>query len=177
MFEKFTGAARQAVVHALGEARGATAIDTGHLLAALAADEGATGRLLREAGVTLERVRADLGRAGSLDPMALWSIGIDYDEVRRAVDGEFGSGALEQALDRRPRRGRRPRLAPEARDALAQALRHAVAERDREIGAEHLLLGVVQEPGSRAARLLDSYGVDVAVLRRAVLDARPRRAG
>ena len=121
MFERFTVAARDAVMGAVevaGEVH-APQVDTGHLLVALARDPGPTGEALRETGVTAERLLPDLAAPGTpagFDPAALSALGIDYDEVRRAVDEEFGAGALDRALGegRSRRRGHVP-FAPEGK--------------------------------------------------------------
>ncbi len=186
MFERFTRQARDVVLQAVDAAREVRSaqIDTGHLLVALARDAGPAGAALRQAGVIAEQVLPELGRpapADGLDPAALRAIGIDYDEVRRVVESEFGAGALDRALSRGRGRGRRsggsPRFAPEAKQALERALREAIGLGDRRIGAEHVLLGVLHDPSYVAVRLLGGREVDVATLRRAVVDGRGRRAG
>ena len=183
MFERFTVASRDAVkgaVQVAGEVH-APQVDTGHLLAALARDPGPTGDALRAAGVTTDRLLPDLAGPGApagFDPAALSALGIDYDEVRRAVDEEFGAGALDRALDqgRSRRRGHVP-FAPEGKRALERSLREALALRDRQIGAEHVLLGVLADPAFLAVRLLARHGIDMPALRRSVLDTRASRAG
>lgn len=183
MFERFTVAARDAVqgaVEVAGEVR-APQVDTGHLLVALARDPGPVGDALRAAGVPAERLLPDLaapGAAAGFDPAALSALGIDYDEVRRAVDEEFGAGALDRALEGgRSRRRRHVPFAPEGKKALERSLREALALRDRHIGAEHVLLGVLADPAFLAVRLLARHDVDLPALRRSVLDTRGRRAG
>lgn len=187
MFERFTRQARDVVIGAVDAAREVRAaqLDTRHLLVALARDAGPAGDALRRVGMTAERLLPELGRPAprdGLDPAALRAIGIDYEEVRRAVESEFGAGALERALGRGRGRlsGRRsggsPRFAREAKRALEQTLREAVGLGDRHIGAEHVLLGVLHDPSSVAGRLLGRHGVDVAALRRSVVDGRERRA-
>jgi Clp amino terminal domain, pathogenicity island component len=184
MFERFTVAARDVVTGAVevaGEVR-APQTDTGHLLVALARDTGPTGDALRAAGATAERLLPDLavpGAPAGFDPAALSALGIDYDEVRRAVDDEFGAGALDRALTQGGSRSRRRHVpfAPEGKKALERSLREALALRDRHIGAEHVLLGVLADPAFLAVRLLARYETDVPALRRSVLDGRGRRAG
>jgi hypothetical protein len=68
-------------------------------------------------------------------------------------------------------------FAPEGKKALERSLREAVALRDRHIGAEHVLLGVLADPAFLAVRLLARYETDLPALRRSVLDGRGRRAG
>jgi ATP-dependent Clp protease ATP-binding subunit ClpA len=173
VFERFTKDARRTVLGAVTVAQdtGGERVHTGHMLAALAADPGPAGRVLADAGVTAERVRGDLGIG--VDPEALRAVGIDYDEIRRAVDAEFGAGALERVVRRR-NGGHRP-FSAEAKQSLTAALREATAARDSRIGSEYLLLGVLAAEDSEAARLLAGYGVDVPALRTTL---RPtRRAG
>jgi hypothetical protein len=196
VFERLTEQAREVVVGAVDLATRLRSprIDTGHVLAVLAGGADPTGRALREVGVTTERVRADLAPGRSrrgLDPTALSAIGIDYDEVRRAVDSQFGPGALERSLvgHGEPRAGRlrgrlraadgagrRTRFDADAKKALGYAVREAAGLRDRHIGTEHLLLGLLGEPSSVAGRLLAGYGVDTGAVRRAVLAGREPRA-
>jgi hypothetical protein len=183
VFERFTVAARDAVkgaVEVAGEVR-APQVDTGHLLAALARDGGPTGGALRAAGVTDAVLRPDLAVPGALagfDPAALSAVGIDFEAVRRAVDEQFGAGSLDRALGQ-GRSGCTEHLpfAPEAKKALERSLREALARRDRHIGSEHVLLGVLADPAFLAVRLLARHEVDVAALRETVFAARDRRAG
>jgi len=131
MFERFTKAAREAVVRAQQEARdlGHSPIGTEHLLLALLAgeDTGAAAAL-RERGLDAGGVRAAILRlvgpgsgagpdaagdphAGreAEDAAALKAIGIDLDAVRRAIEENFGPGALrlpEETAKRRRLFGR-----------------------------------------------------------------------
>ncbi len=179
MFERFTVEARETVKAAVAVATEVRApqVDTGHLLVALAGSVGPTGDALRAAGVTDERLRPELAAGGTpagFDPSALATLGIDYAEVRRKVDSQFGAGALDRALGRgRRRRGHVP-FAPEGKRALEQSLRQALALRDRHIGAEHLLLGTLADPTFLAPRLLARLSVDVHALRDTLLTTHPR---
>ena len=173
MFERFTQEAREVVVLAHEEARelGAEAIGTEHLLLALARDRGAAAGVLDGLGLGHAALRAELARDGDgLDAAALAAIGIDLDEVRRRVEAAFGAGALA-----RRRRGRPP-FAPKAKQALELALREALALGDRGIGSEHVLLGVLRDPGRPVSRALERRGQTPAGVRAAVLEARRRAA-
>jgi Clp amino terminal domain, pathogenicity island component len=111
MLERFTGDARGVLTGAReGALRlGHDWIGCEHLLLALAATGGGVGTVLRDQGITPERVRleavrlAGAGRGASLsdvlDRDALASIGIDLDAVRGKVEAAFGPGALPR---RRP---------------------------------------------------------------------------
>lgn len=173
MFEKFSKEARSAVVEAQTVAReaGSTAIDTRHVLVALAAAPGPADAL-RGAGLdpadTARAVRDDL-RAGGIDAEALAMLGVDLEAVRRETDAVFGAGALDRA-GRRARKGHIP-FTPDAKKALELALREAVRLQDKSIDGRHLLLGILRAdcPGGRVLeRALQGTGSDVAALRTAV---------
>jgi hypothetical protein len=110
MFERFTGTARHVVVQAQADARrlGHNYIGCEHLLlAAVAAAEPASA-VLRDHGVTPERVEAEIlrtiGRGQTVDPLgcldreALAFIGIDVDVVRARIEAAFGPDALTGPL-------------------------------------------------------------------------------
>jgi hypothetical protein len=82
-----------------------------HLLLALAASQP-LGGVLREHGVTPERVEAEIvrlsggGLFGDLDRDALATVGVDIDAVRAATEASFGQKALARAaraVHRKPR--------------------------------------------------------------------------
>ncbi len=125
MFERFTDAARQVIVQAQEAARGLGHgyIGCEHLLLAAAAVGEPAGAVLRDQGVTPERVKAEIlrasgpgqtaGQAGGLDAEALASIGIDLDVVRVRIEAAFGPDALGRPLPaarqrRRPAWGKGP---------------------------------------------------------------------
>jgi hypothetical protein len=137
MLERFTGDARGVVTGAReGALRlGHDWIGCEHLLLALTATGGEVGTILRDQGITPDRVRSEavrLAGAGGgaslfdvLDRDALASIGIDLDAVRGKVEAAFGPGAFTAAPGRRPRGRRwvrrRMRRARQARWAAAPA--------------------------------------------------------
>jgi Clp amino terminal domain, pathogenicity island component len=137
MLERFTGDARGVVTSAReGALRlGHDWIGCEHLLLALTATGGEVGTILRDQGITPDRVRweavrlAGAGRGASLsdvlDRDALASIGIDLDAVRGKVEAAFGPGAFTAAPARRPRGRhwvrRRMRRARQGRWAAAPA--------------------------------------------------------
>ena len=166
MFERFTHQARAVVERAVEEsaATGARAIDREHLLLALAATQPG---MLAPLGLGHDALRADLAATGgALDADALAAIGIDLDEVRRRVEASFGPGALSG------RRRRQPRFAPKAKKTLELALREALLLGDRHIGAEHVLLGLLRDPGERVAALLARHDQTPESVRAAVLARR-----
>jgi ATP-dependent Clp protease ATP-binding subunit ClpA len=129
MFERFTDGARHVVVQAQHEARrlGHNYIGCEHLLLAATRADGPAGTVLRDQGVTPERVEEQIllmiGRgtpAATADPLhgldreALAAIGIDLDVVRARLEAAFGPDALDRAIVAHRRGGPagRPRRGP-----------------------------------------------------------------
>jgi Clp amino terminal domain, pathogenicity island component len=131
MFERFTDGSRQVIVQAQKEARrlGHNYIGCEHLLLAVAGVSESAADVLRDQGVTPERVEAEIvriigrgpaGPAGPADPLsgldreALAAIGIDLDVVRARLEAAFGPGALDRAVLAHKRGGQavRPRRHP-----------------------------------------------------------------
>jgi len=110
MFERFTDTARHVVVQAQEDARrlGHNYIGCEHLLLAAAAAGEPASAVLRDHGVTPERIEAEIlrtiGRGQAADPLggldreALASIGIDLDVVRARIETAFGPDALTRAF-------------------------------------------------------------------------------
>ena len=112
MFERFTDGARHVVAQAQHDARrlGHNHIGCEHLLLAAAEAGEPAGAVLRDQGVTPERVEAEILRAigrgpgGPADPLrgldreALAAIGIDLDVVRARIEAAFGPDALDRAV-------------------------------------------------------------------------------
>lgn len=136
MFERFTDDARAIVTGAEKQARGLDHwfIGPEHLLLATVATSTPAGAALQDHGLTLERVRDEIGRRiglntrsgaglfGGIDREALAAIGIDLDAVHSAIEDKFGTEALmraeiafrsgdDYARARAGRRGRRRRQA------------------------------------------------------------------
>jgi ATP-dependent Clp protease ATP-binding subunit ClpA len=174
MFERFTDAARQAVAAAEEESRDLNSgyIGTEHLLIAVAAErQGLGGRILRDLGAAPDDLRDDARRhAGpsAIDPDALATLGIDFDEVKRRVEKTFGPGALARG---RECKGHVP-FAPAAKKSLELSLRSALSLGDKFIGSEHILLGVARADNGMAAQILRERGIDVKRLEAAVVEAR-----
>ena len=117
MFERFTDTARHVVTQAQKDARrlGHHYIGCEHLLLAAAATDEPASTVLRDHGVTPERIEAVIlrtigrgqtaGPVSGLDREALASLGIDLDVVRARIEAVFGPDALTRALPaRQPRR-------------------------------------------------------------------------
>jgi ATP-dependent Clp protease ATP-binding subunit ClpA len=173
MFNRFTREARAVVERAQEEAAalGHDHIGTEHLLLGVAAGGGLPPSL----GLEHAALKAAVdGSAQQLDADALAAIGIDLDAVRRAVEESFGPGALS-GRRRRGGGGHRP-ICPKAKKALELSLREALALGDRQIGSDHILLGMTRDPDTGAARALAACGSTPAALRAAVLAARREAA-
>jgi len=192
MFERFTHAAREAVVGATEQAKQLqqSPVGTEHLLLALLADpEGPVARALRGTTVDERYVRAEIIRrvgtgsapdarslidADAEDAAALRAIGIDLDAVRRAIEESFGAGSLRLPRNTEPkRRGRFSRFyssghtpfSPRSKKVLELSLREAVRLKHNYIAREHIMLGILREGEGLAAQILAEAGVDFDKLR------------
>jgi ATP-dependent Clp protease ATP-binding subunit ClpC len=151
MFEKFTDRARRVVVLAQEEARMLSHdyIGTEHLLLGLV-HEGA--------GVAV---------------VALESLGISLDDVRRDVEEMIGRGQHELS-------GHIP-FTPRAKKVLELSLRESQQLGAGYIGTEHILLGLIREGEGVAAQVLVKLGADLNRARQQVLqilgERTPREAG
>jgi ATP-dependent Clp protease ATP-binding subunit ClpA len=166
MFERFTSEARQVVARAEEEARalGHGYLGTEHLLLGALSESSRSGERLLDRWLTLEQARMDvvelIGRGDtSLDADALALLGIDLDEVRRRVEATFGEGALARPPRCRGSARRIRCFTPRAKKALELSLREALAAGDREIGPDHVVLGLLREGEGIAARILALHGV------------------
>jgi ATP-dependent Clp protease ATP-binding subunit ClpA len=202
MFERFTGEARTVVVAAQEEARrlGHDFIGTEHVLISLLADPGgAIARALAEAGVDAEFVRADIVRrvgphppdlsaaaAEQEDAEALKAIGIDLDQVRKAIEANFGAGSLrlprETAEKKRGLFGRfyiaggHIPFTRRNKKVLKLALREALQLDQKFIAPEHIMLGLLREGEGLAVQILHEKNVDFARLRADMTTALRARA-
>jgi Clp amino terminal domain, pathogenicity island component len=164
-----------------------------HFLLAVAAAGPPVGVILRERGVTPERVETEIirlsgaGLFGDLDRDALASIGIDVDAVRARIEASFGQEALtraNQAVRREPAvpswDPRRVRRTGAERDGVflphtpgaTRSVQYAHAEaahRGTQIGVEHLALGLLAVQGELVPPILSALGVSVPELRTAIL--------
>ncbi len=174
MFERFEPAARQAFVDAMQEAgrTGQDAVRSEHMLIGLLREPGPAADALTAAGLELAALRARLPRGDrdvvdELDAVALSTLGIDLDAVRRATDAAFGPGALD--LVAVPGRRKLP-FADDAKQSLAGAVRQAQQLSQRTISSGHMLIGILDQRRNGALTLLTGAGADIAALRADVLD-------
>jgi ATP-dependent Clp protease ATP-binding subunit ClpA len=184
VFDRFTNLAKRSITLAQDEAMdlGYDFIGTEHLLLGLVRlGQGLAAPVLAEADVTPDRVRAEALRsltaagvtatAGQDAAAALATIGIDVDEIRRRADDTFGPGRF---------RFPRPPFTPSAKGVLIAAVREADSRGGSDIGPEHLLLALLENPAgpdaepdpaesSSALAILITLGADPAALRAALL--------
>jgi len=200
VFERFTQESRAIVVGAQEQARRLHHGYVGceHLLLALTDTATPTSALFADAGATPGRVEgalAELLGPAALrgdDRAALAALGIDLDEVRKAVEANFGPGSLDHPLPRRRRRWRGDRFrrrrgscspmfghlpfTPRAKRALELSLREAIRLKHNSIGVEHIALGLLRCDDTMAWRVLRRLGVEPADLRHAVVESLRRSA-
>lgn len=177
MFERFTHSARDVVLASRSHARrlGHEQVRAEHLLLAVLAGETQGGVVLRELGLRQAHLETEVRALGHADAAALQSLGVDLEAVREQVEAAFGPDALRPRAPMRRRgllRRRRPAqerdhldFTPGAKRALEQSLRQALALGDKEIRAEHVLLGLLATDGDPAAVLLSRLGVAPAAVR------------
>ncbi|MEK8070211.1 Clp protease N-terminal domain-containing protein [Rhodococcoides navarretei] len=91
----------------------------------------------RAAGFTVDGVLADVR---SQDERALKSLGIDLDTIVSTIDSVLGP------------------FAASAKEVLKLSLKEAVERRDREIGVEHVLLGLVRGADPTFTELVQQHG-------------------
>ncbi|MER7404346.1 Clp protease N-terminal domain-containing protein [Streptomyces sp. NPDC000070] len=189
MFERFTKDARSVVKDAFeyveGGGGGRQVVGPEHLLLALLDREGSRGSFALAAlglGERRESVREALGaarrRAGlsQAETDALAGLGIDVEEIVARVEEVHGAGAM--AGDRKDRGwwSGRPSFGRGAKDILERSLRAALAQRDRYIGDEHILLALTMRPGVPAEVLAD-HGVTYESLVRVLYGGGEAKAG
>jgi ATP-dependent Clp protease ATP-binding subunit ClpA len=194
MFERFSKAARYAIVVAQEEARELLSpqIDVEHVLLGVAAgpDEGVR-KILEDNGITAESIRESLSDKqpdeplGEEDAAALRSIGIDLDAVRESMAATFGADALDRAVAPERQRGRfgfgggmsfgHIPFSKDAKKTLELSLREALSRSDDSIEAAHVLLGVLRGANAPTRNLLGG-DEGIEVLRRSLHDLLDRAA-
>ena len=171
MFERFTKQAQRVVVDAQDSARrlGHDETRSKHLLLALTGGEDAASEILNAAGVTRELLESSMTTAGlgEADAAALSVVGIDLDEVKRAVEATFGENALSRA--RRPRKGH-IRFTKGAKEALTLSLKEAIRLGHKHIGSEHILLGLLRDHSGSARTWLIDHGHDPVAIAESLVE-------
>src|SRR5690606_17781894 len=128
--------------------------------------------LAREAALRLnhEHIRPEhllLGIASEQTCTALQileTLGVDADQIVRTVEATVERGERAPA--------HKPMLAEATKRVIELAVQEALAMGGGEIGSEHLLLGMVQPPGTVVAGLLHETGVTAEQMRTQVARVR-----
>jgi ATP-dependent Clp protease ATP-binding subunit ClpA len=143
MFQRFSRDARHIPVEANSVAAGlgSPSIEAEHLLISLAATTDPAGAALRDAGLTPEELRDAIKR--------------DFERVL----GRVGIDASGFDLDANCRRTK-PRWGTSAKQGIERALIEAKRRGDKQIGCEHLLLGLLRAEHGTVPRLLAAEGID-----------------
>lgn len=143
MFERFTKDARAVVQAAVAEAgrAGSPTVEAEHLLVALAAGTGPAARALHGAGLEPDRVRLAIAEHFE---RTLATVAVD--------PGVFGLAVPPPVA--------KPRMAASAKLALERSLKAASERKDRHLGTEHVLLGLLRAEAGTVPRLLAAEGLD-----------------
>ncbi len=94
--------------------------------------------------------------------MALTSLGLRLEDVRRSVEEAVGMGGTTVSLGEIP-------LNEEAQMALQYAREEARNLNHNYIGTEHLLLGILRDEQGLASQVLNSLGIDIEIVRNEVV--------
>jgi ATP-dependent Clp protease ATP-binding subunit ClpA len=134
---------------------GSATIEAEHVLLALAALDGtATARLLAEAGLSRDEIRAALDR--------------EWEQSLAVAGITVGVAELPTAT---PDPGRRPRIGESTVRLLKRAMDTASGFGGGRIGAAHMLVGLLDAKLGRVPRALDLAGIDRAALRARAAEA------
>lgn len=138
MFERFTNMGRRAVVISQHEARTLEQQEIGPLhlfLGVLTAEDGSAGPVLA-------------------------SLGVEPDDVRRAVVATYGTGDVPE--------GHIP-FGADTKKAMEYSLRESKALDHTYIGTEHLLLGLLTDDSPEVGEMLAELGAQPEAVRDAVM--------
>ncbi|MBM3707435.1 MAG: ATP-dependent Clp protease ATP-binding subunit [Actinobacteria bacterium] len=135
MFERFTERARKVVVRAQDEAR-----------------------FLKQNYIGTEHLLLGLiGEKEGIAARVLISLSISLEEIRSAVKESVTEGSSE-SYEHIP-------FTPRAKKVLELSLREALQMGHNYIGTEHILLGLLREGEGVAARVLNSFGINLEIVK------------
>jgi len=135
MFERFTERARKVVVRAQDEAR-----------------------FLKQNYIGTEHLLLGLiGEKEGIAARVLQSLNVSLDDIRMAVKESVTEGSSE-INEHIP-------FTPRAKKVLELSLREALQMGHNYIGTEHILLGLLREGEGVAARVMNSFGVNLEVVK------------
>ncbi|MEO0098043.1 MAG: Clp protease N-terminal domain-containing protein, partial [candidate division WOR-3 bacterium] len=99
---------------------------------------------------------------GGVAALVLTNLGIDLEDLRRAVENAVSYGQEALVVGEIP-------LNQEARAALNYAIEEAKSMNHSYIGTEHLLLGLLREERGIASQVLTSLGAEIEMVRNEIL--------
>jgi len=135
MFERFTERARKVVVRAQDEAR-----------------------FLKQNYIGTEHLLLGLiGEKEGIAARVLLSLNISLEEIKSAVKESVTEGSSE-SYEHIP-------FTPRAKKVLELSLREALQMGHNYIGTEHILLGLLREGEGVAARVLNSFGINLEIIK------------
>jgi ATP-dependent Clp protease ATP-binding subunit ClpC len=135
MFERFTERARKVVVRAQDEAR-----------------------FLKQNYIGTEHLLLGLiGEKEGIAAKVLISLNISLDDIKTAIKESVTEGSSE-AYEHIP-------FTPRAKKVLELSLREALQMGHNYIGTEHILLGLLREGEGVAARVLNSFGINLEIVK------------
>lgn len=182
MFGRYTHGARSVLATARAEAecRNHRYIGSGHLMLAVAGTEDSpAAEVLREAGIGLPELSKRFDKIFGVssrffsqeETEALHSVGIDVDAVLTRIEEAFGPDALKATIEDGQRSGRKRAtlFTPGAKQALENSLEEARALGHKQLGAEHILLGLLRDDNEFVRRLADTTEYTVDQLRTAMV--------
>ncbi len=112
-------------------------------------------------------LRAILDQREGVIPPVLGKIGVNQEQLVKAV---------EAALDKMPRvtggGAGQVYISPRTKAVLDKAFTEAEQMKDEYVGLEHILLGIMEEDGGRAAQLLKSFGISREAILKVLVDVR-----
>ena len=168
IFHRFARESRGCVEAAVEEARlmGHDSIgDEDLLLGILSTGEGIAAEALASLGVTLRGAREESERMAS---DALASVGISFEDIRTQAGDAF---------EMRIPDNRRIPFSPRSKKVLERARDAGVRLRDRHLGPEHILLGILHTEDGTAVRMLTRMGIASETLEERLFELRGRAAG
>lgn len=171
MLERFQHDARAVVGHAREEAArlGRRAVGTEHLLLGLLARPGHAADALKAAGADAESLRANLTGADAAPAPAqpVTAAGLSASPPVQAEPVQAETVRAQGAPG--PQGGAGVAASVPLTENASRAVEVAVQEAQRldaqHVSSEHLLLGIIDQPGSQAVRMLKIGGIQVGMLR------------
>jgi ATP-dependent Clp protease ATP-binding subunit ClpA len=100
---------------------------------------------------------------------ALDSLGVDLSQIRRSVESIIGRGPSTMSPSEIT-------LAPQTKQVINYAIEESRKLGHSHVGTEHLLLGIVRQGESTAAKILASAGVELEKVRHETIAALGRKA-